>query len=85
MSLIRACKQALPKHVVSRPIAVYSRANSTTPHPPVQTRDQQEKESTQITTPPERDVMVADAISGAPGRFNIISTHVCVVTEALYV
>lgn len=70
MSLIRACQKVLPKHAVSRQIAAYSRSNSTTPHPPVQTRDLAEKETTQITTPPEREVMVADAISGAPGQLH---------------
>lgn len=67
MSLLRVCQQALPKHAIPRPITAYTRANSTAPIPPVQTRDLQEKQSTEITTPPEREVMVADAISGAPG------------------
>lgn len=68
MSLLRACTQALPKHSASRPVAVYSRANSTTPIP-------REKESTQIMTPPEREVMVADAINGAPGELSICASY----------
>lgn len=69
MSLFRACQEALPRHAIQKPMMAYTRANSTTSTPPVQARDTQEKESTQIITPPEREVMVADAISGAPGEY----------------
>lgn len=78
MSIIRACQQALPRHAIARHIAVYSRANSTAPIPPVQTKDSEEKQSTEITAPSEREVMIADAISGAPGK-----THFLLVTSAL--
>ncbi|KZP31509.1 Ndufs4, NADH dehydrogenase Fe-S protein 4 [Athelia psychrophila] len=64
MSLLR---QALPRHALQRPIIACTRANSTLQTPPVQTRSADE-ESTQITNPPEREVMVADAISGAPSE-----------------
>ena len=69
MSLLRTCQQ--PRHAISRSITAYSRVNSTAATPPVQTRDTQEKQSTEITTPPEREVMVADAISGAPGESHL--------------
>jgi len=72
MSLLRVCQQALPKHAIPRPITAYTRANSTAPTPPVQTGDLQEKQSTEITTPPEREVIVADAISGAPGESFVV-------------
>jgi hypothetical protein len=74
MSFILAYQQALPKHAIARSITAYSRANSTTPVPPVQIRDSEEKQSTEIMTPPEREVMIADAISGAPGKNHSI-TH----------
>ena len=72
MSLLRVCQQALPKHAMRSPITAYARANSTASILPVPTRDLQEKQSTEITTPPEREVMVADVISGAPGEFCIL-------------
>jgi len=46
----------------------YSRENSTTANAPIQTREPLEKQSTEIATPPEREVMVADVISGAPAE-----------------
>jgi len=76
MSFLRAYQQALPRHAIARPIAVCSRANSTVPIPPVQTRDPQEKQSTEITTPPEREVMIADAISGAPAELRHRSVRI---------
>lgn len=72
MSLLRACQQAFPKHVVTKPLASFSYSTTTTSNPPIQTRDLREKDTTQITTPLEREVMVADVISGAPGEALVI-------------
>lgn len=65
MSLLRTCQQAIPKHGAAIPLASYFKVHYSTSNPPVQ-----EKDSTQITTPVEREVMVADVISGAPGEQN---------------
>lgn len=67
MSLLRACQQVFPKHGSAIPLASLSRVNYSTSSHPIQSRDLQEKDTTQITTPGEREVMVADVISGAPG------------------
>ncbi|EGN98238.1 Ndufs4, NADH dehydrogenase Fe-S protein 4 [Serpula lacrymans var. lacrymans S7.3] len=69
MSLLRACQQGLSKHALNRPLALHSRGlASDTPAQPVQTRDQSEKESTQISEPINTDVLTADVISGAPAE-----------------
>ncbi|KAH7920305.1 Ndufs4, NADH dehydrogenase Fe-S protein 4 [Leucogyrophana mollusca] len=68
MSLLRACRQALPSRALASP-AIHSRSFAVdSSAQPVQTRDPAEKESTQIVEPLHMDVLTADVISGAPAE-----------------
>lgn len=66
MSLLRACTQSLPKQSLSRPLAASFRNVSTEVKAPEQSRPKT-GEPVEITPMPEKDVLAADAISGAPG------------------
>ena len=73
MSLLRACQQAVSKQAVGRAALVSSRAYSTPIAPDAtipQTTEQQDKE---IAQAPQRDVVTADIVSGAPSECQAIS------------
>ncbi|RPD54647.1 NADH-ubiquinone oxidoreductase 21kDa subunit [Lentinus tigrinus ALCF2SS1-7] len=67
MSLLRACQQAVSKQAVGRVALTSARAYSTPVTPdatiPQTTEQQQDKE---IAQAPQRDVVTADIVSGAP-------------------
>lgn len=64
MSLLRACSGALAKPVLLRSSLV-ARALSTEAAPPTPTATT--KEPSEIAPVPQKDVLSADVISGAPG------------------
>jgi NADH dehydrogenase (ubiquinone) Fe-S protein 4 len=67
MSLLAACRQTVLKQSASRATVTTVRANSTTTTP-VPPKKAVEENSAITTTPVERDVLVADVISGAPAE-----------------
>ncbi|KAH7913944.1 Ndufs4, NADH dehydrogenase Fe-S protein 4 [Hygrophoropsis aurantiaca] len=68
MSLLRACRQAVPHRALPSPIIRSRGFAADSPAQPVQTREPTEKESTEITQPIHADVLTADVISGAPSE-----------------
>lgn len=65
MSLLRACKHAVPKSTSLGSTAVLSRAFSSKHEAPAVTR--QEPAAVDIASAPTTDAVTADVISGAPG------------------
>jgi len=63
MSLLRACSEALAKPALLRS-SIGVRALSTEPTPPIPAAT---KEPSEIAPIPQKDVLSADVISGAPG------------------
>lgn len=70
MSLLRACTQAVSRPSISRPLAAPLRHVSSEVKAPEQSRPKT-GEPVEITPMPEKDVVAADAISGAPGASNL--------------
>lgn len=70
MSLLRACTQAVSRPSISRPLAAPLRHVSSEVKAPEQSRPKT-GEPVEITPMPEKDVVAADAISGAPGASRI--------------
>jgi NADH dehydrogenase (ubiquinone) Fe-S protein 4 len=66
MSLLRACSEALAKPTFLRSsLAVRSLSTEATPQTPTAT-----KEPSEIAPIPQKDVLSADVISGAPGAYD---------------
>ncbi|GBE85038.1 NADH-ubiquinone oxidoreductase 21kDa subunit [Sparassis latifolia] len=66
MFALRLCQGAVSQRAVGRTLYVSSRAlNTHQTSTPAETR---EKQRSEVTTAPERDVVTADIISGAPGE-----------------
>jgi hypothetical protein len=72
MSLLRVSQRSLPRTAL-RSVAARSLATDSNAKTSLEVSD---KQSSEITAPPQREVMVADVISGAPGEFIIFVAHI---------
>jgi hypothetical protein len=64
MSLLRTHTGALLKPALGRPVALASRKLTTEVKPPVKA---EETSSSEVVPIPQKDVVTADVVSGAPG------------------